>query len=626
MNRNLPGFQELYSEVLRTPSKKHQYRAQLYEFTIAVQHSQNLQQKEEILSKLLILYPEDTDLYVKMAQMNQPINIERAIMWHKIAHKLDPTHSENMIQLCQLFLDTGLSAHLFEMNQNQELEPLLENPEFLSVYSRCHFQQLHYKDGLAHLLKLIQISSTKPCKTRNEKYNKWRNYHDIGYVYCALGETEKAIQYTNKASDLAVKFDLDLKDKLLSFSNSLCYLDFTYSDNTQAFQRAKRINDYYPETRVFSFSNSEPNENKKQKQNQKQKQKQKQKIRIGYLSSDFTYHAVANFIIPILENHDPTQFEITLFAHSTPPISDKFSQLNLPTTYIHQLSDQEAARKIHALKIDILIDLNGHTVNNRLGIFALQPAPVQITYLGYPNTTGLNTIQYRITDAIADHPDTTQHYSEKLIRLPGCFLLYKSITQPIPTIPRKTQPNQIILGAVNKENKNSPFVLETWKRILAECPTTKILIKLETFDNNEERMVFYTSRLDVPRTRIVLLNKLSNENYNRLFTMFDILLDTFPYSGTTTTCNALHNSVPVVTLYHKDHHCHNVSASILTNAQLPELVAQTEDEYVEIVKDLVNRPERIDAYKATIHKKFAELMEPTNFLKSYERELLDKCK
>lgn len=265
-------------------------------------------------------------------------------------------------------------------------------------------------------------------------------------------------------------------------------------------------------------------------------------------------------------------------------------------------------------------------MNNRLGIFALQPAPVQITYLGYPNTTGLNTIQYRITDAIADHPDTTQQYSEKLIRLPGCFLLYKSMTQQTPTTPRKTQPNQIILGAVNKENKNSPFVLETWKRILAECPTTKILIKLETFDNNEERMVFYTSRLDVPRTRIVLLNKLSNENYNRLFTMFDILLDTFPYSGTTTTCNALHNSVPVVTLYHKDHHCHNVSASILTNAQLPELVAQTQDEYVEIVKDLVNRPERIDAYKATIHKKFAELMEPTNFLKSYERELLDKCK
>jgi len=133
-------------------------------------------------------------------------------------------------------------------------------------------------------------------------------------------------------------------------------------------------------------------------------------------------------------------------------------------------------------------------------------------------------------------------------------------------------------------------------------------------------------QLDVPRNRIILINKLSNEEYNRLFTMFDILLDAFPYSGTTTTCNALYNSVPLVSLYDKNHHSHNVSCSLLTGAGLPELVAKSREDYVNIVKDLVNNPSKIDEYKKTIHGKFMALMEPKPFMASYEDALLTTYK
>jgi predicted O-linked N-acetylglucosamine transferase (SPINDLY family) len=120
-----------------------------------------------------------------------------------------------------------------------------------------------------------------------------------------------------------------------------------------------------------------------------------------------------------------------------------------------------------------------------------------------------------------------------------------------------------------------------------------------------------------------LINKLTNQEYDVLFNKFDILLDTFPYSGTTTTCNSLYNSIPMVSLYNKNHHSHNVSCSILTNCGLSELVAKTKDEYISIVKNLVNNPGKIDEYKNTIHEKFMKLMEPQPFMKSYEKILLD---
>ena len=245
-----------------------------------------------------------------------------------------------------------------------------------------------------------------------------------------------------------------------------------------------------------------------------------------------------------------------------------------------------------------------------------------MTYLGYPNTTGLRSIKYRITDSIVDPLTTTQPYSEQLVRLNGSFLLYKPFHQKNP-VKWKTavHSDYIILGAINKENKNSKHALETWATILNQCPTAKLLIKLETFDNTEERREFYTRILRTSSDRIIIVNKLTNEEYPELFSKIDIVLDTFPYSGTTTTCNSLFNSIPVVTLYHENCHAHNVSSSILIHSGLSEFVAYSQKEYIDIVVDLVNTPDKLDYYKSIVRNHFLKLMEPTAFMKEYENVL-----
>jgi predicted O-linked N-acetylglucosamine transferase (SPINDLY family) len=621
----MADFLNAYNQLLQNPKSKSQFGTYVYNQGISVfKNTYDLATKEDVLLKLIFLYPENSDLYYMMAELFKQQTPAKAITWYKICHQVDPNHKDNIIDMVKTLFENGLTKQVFEIvkfddNQSSIFNKLMDDPRFLGTYSRCNFQQLYYKNGVQCLLKLIKQSSTTPCYTRDEKITKWSNYHDLGYVFCAMGEIDKSLQYTNKAVDLANKFNLDMWNKLLSFSNSLCYADFLYSDNEAIFKQYQKINNYLPDQPSFHFEGRKKLVRNLYENNPNQTTR---KIKIGYLSSDYMYHAVANFIIPILKHHDRSKFEIILYASQSEFNAEIFTNLKIPHHMIKDLSDKDAATLINKHNIDILFDLNGHTVSNRLGVFTYHPAPIQIAYLGFPNTTGLKSIQYRITDTTVDSPISKQRYSETLLKLPRCFLLYKSINQETPITPRKTK-DTIILAAINKENKNSTFALETWKIILKECPNANILIKLETFDNNEERMEFYSSKLDVDRKRIIIINKLQNEEYNKLFSMVDVLLDTFPYSGTTTTCNALFNSIPLVSLYNDNYHAHNVSCSLLTNSGLPELVAKTQEEYVDIVKQLVNKPSRIDGYKKSIREKFLKLMEPGPFMKDYEGALID---
>ena len=574
---------------------------------------------DDIIGKLIILFPRDVSLYSKMGLIYKNNNISKSILWHTIGFNIDPTCQENTVNLCSLYFENGMSTQFLELNQNNLFDKFINNDKFLGIYARCNFQQLYYKNGIGYLMKLIDNTNKMKIVTKEEKIEKWKNYHDAGYVFVKLGEHVKSLEYTQIAVDLANKYNLDLPKKMLSFSNVLVFRHFNYNNNNTTYEIHTKVNDYYPDKPM----SAKHEKIMKQRKNVQTQTKENSKINIGYVSGDYTYHPIANFMIPILENHNKNKFEIFLYSNqNNNEVVDLFLNLKVTIHYILHKTDEEVAEIIKSHKIDILFDLSGHSVMNRLGIFSYNPAPIQITYLGYPNTTGLKSMHYRITDHIADHDNTTQTYSESLLRLPKCFLFYKNVMDPIPQTPKKTE-KTIILGAINKEDKNSKYVMYTWKQILKQCPNTKILIKLESFDNNEDRMEFYTTHLETTPDRVIIVNKLQNKEYNEVFTKFDILLDTFPYSGTTTTCNTLHNSVPIVTLYHKDYHVNNVSASLLINASMPELVAYSIEEYIDIVKNLVNNPSRIDQYKKEIGPKFLNLMQANNFMPYYEAMLLN---
>jgi predicted O-linked N-acetylglucosamine transferase (SPINDLY family) len=425
---------------------------------------------------------------------------------------------------------------------------------------------------------------------------------NLGYVYGMLADYKKSIEYSTKAYKISKEISMN---SLSLLDNLIVAYDYTYADNSKRFELCNEINDIYKNEILFDFKNRKKNE----------------KIKIGYVSSDFEFHAVSNFILPIIQNHDLEMFDVYLFTQS-PFLSKYFlyeCNPKLNKINISNLNAMDGACTINQLNIDILFDLNGFTYGGRLNIFAKNPAPIQISYIGYPNSIGLKSIKYRITDEITNPRNSTQIYSEQLLYLPKCFLLYKPYNQGAPVLPKMD--NTIILGALNKENKNSDYVLDTWKTILKTNSKLKILIKLSTLDNEIDRTTYYCKKLDVEKDRLIIINKCSEEEYVNLFTKVDILLDTFPYSGTTTSCNALYNSVPIITMYNKDYHVHNVTASVLINSGLPELVSYNNEEYIQKVLDLSSNMDRIHNYKKTIHTKFMELMNSERFMKDYEKTL-----
>jgi predicted O-linked N-acetylglucosamine transferase (SPINDLY family) len=562
--------------------------------------------KEKTLTLMISLYPEDCELYYRMANLFNGVNNDKQIMWYKMCYNIKPDHKQNMMELCEILYHTGKLNYIKTLNKDELFDKFTDEPKFLHMYVRSNLSNLVYKDGLNMLLKLIKMYSNKPSITFNEKLDKWSNYHDIGYLFSANNDTETAISYTTKAYELSLKFNLPLDKKLLSFQNLLAYADYLYLDNGKNFKKCLEINDLIPDRPMFSFKNRKINA----------------KIKIGYLSSDFLDHAVSNFILPILKNHDNNKFEIYLISN-TDGITDSYKKLasdkKVQIYNIFNVESKKAAEMINTLNIDILFDMNGHTVNNRLELFTYHPAPIQISYIGYPNTTGLKSIKYRITDSIADNPLTKQLYSEELIRLNKCFLLYEPIHKFEPK-PKKTE-DTIIIGIINKENKTNLKTLNLWKQIVDKCPNVKFMIKLESVDNIEERKQYYMEKMNIDDSKIIILNKIDNEKYDKLYNTFDILLDPFPYSGTTTSCNALFNSIPVVSLYNQDSHVHNVTSSLLINCGFTELVAKTQEEYLNIVIDLIKNPNKIDKYKKTIRNRFLKLMDPKEFMYNYENAL-----
>lgn len=577
----------------------------------------DLKQKKSILTKLIYLFPTEYIFFYEMAICYNN-SIDEQLLWHKLCYNIKPTYFDNLLCLCRLLFSKGNYKEIIQLNTNDYFEKYFDNREFLHYYFYSLKMTTNGKNLVKYALKIVSSIAHIKCITHEEKFEKVKNYSNLAASYYTIGDTENTMKHNLKALELATKFSLH-KDALESFQINLGLYDYCYYNHEELYNTYCKINTYYPQNVEWNHPQKHTNDGllpTTQTPNQTPR-----KIRIGYVSSDFkTIHAVGNFILPILKNHNKNTFEIYLFMNQE-TIEPIFEQLTTRNLKIINMTDKDVAAHIYHNKIDILIDLNGNTTCNRLGIFAYSPAPIQITYLGFPNTTGLKQIQYRITDTIADNSTTKQLYTEQLIRLPCCFLLYQPIIQKNKSTPLITNPKEIILGSLNKELKNTTFVLDAWRQILHDAPNTKLVIKLETYDNIDARADFYMKQLDVERNRLILFTKTHDLAYYQLFSQVDILLDTFPYSGTTTTCHALYNSLPVVTLYNNDYHSHNVSSSILIHAGLPELVTYSVNDYIEKVKELISHPDKIDEYKKTIHNKFITLMNPTPFMTEYEDTL-----
>eukprot|EP01012_Entosiphon_sulcatum_P026671 TRINITY_DN32148_c0_g1_i1.p1 TRINITY_DN32148_c0_g1~~TRINITY_DN32148_c0_g1_i1.p1 ORF type:complete len:780 (+),score=149.59 TRINITY_DN32148_c0_g1_i1:44-2383(+) len=375
---------------------------------------------------------------------------------------------------------------------------------------------------------------------------------------------------------------------------------------------------------------------------------------IGYVSPDFFYHSVSYFTHNVLLHHDHEKFKIVAFVN-LPKGDAKTQRLKALVdewVNVHEVPTAQACELIRQQPVDILIDLTGHTSLNRLDIFASRPSPVSVSWIGYPNTTGLPTIDYRFTDSVADPPDKTDpvHYSEELIRLDPCFLCYNPDTpqyyrvypgggpdeqkerdlvtpSPDPIPPPCLKRGYLMVGTFNSISKVTPPVVRVWSRILTAVPNMVLVCKSKPLvcQRLQDDIKAQFAAFGVAADRLQFSGVIPNHNVHLgLYNELDIALDCWPYAGTTTSCEALYMSVPLVTL-RGEHHFQSVGASLLNAIGLNELIADTEDDYVRITVELANDTQRLQRYKQEIRERMlrSPLCDGASFTRRLERQYRD---
>lgn len=351
------------------------------------------------------------------------------------------------------------------------------------------------------------------------------------------------------------------------------------------------------------------------------------RLRIGYVSPDFRSHSVAFFVEPLLKMHDRARFDVFCYANVRRPdaMTERLQGLSDHWRDIVRLEDDEVARLIREDNIDILVDLAGHTAGNRLLVFARKPAPIQIAYLGYPNTRGFDAIDYWFTDALADPPGQSERfYVEEIVRLPNGFNCYQAPPQspavsPLPAL----KAGHISFGSFNNTPKINERVIACWAAILRAVPQARLILKARALADRQTRERFercFTGH-GIPAERIEMVSWIpSSADHLQLYHRIDIVLDTFPYNGHTTTCEALWMGVPVVTLAGQTH-AGRVGMSLLTHVKLAELVAENLQAYVDIAVGLAHDLEHLAILRQGLRDRMkrSPLMDAASFTRALEQ-------
>jgi predicted O-linked N-acetylglucosamine transferase (SPINDLY family) len=323
------------------------------------------------------------------------------------------------------------------------------------------------------------------------------------------------------------------------------------------------------------------------------------RIRIGYVSPDFRAHAVAYLFEALLIGHDRIDFQLYFYSdvarhdEVTLRFQDIAGRAGDTWRDTARVRDAQLSELIVSDGIDILVDLAGHSAGNRLSVFAGRLAPVQVTYLGYPDTTGLDTVDYRITDAIANPPGLTEAlYTEELVRLQSGFLCY---TPPAyaPAVSSRESGSPLTFGAFHNFSKINPESIALWSRILNALPESRMVLKDGAFASQTvcDRVRALFADGGIAPQRLTMLGSSPHADHLCAYSQIDIALDSAPYNGTTTTLEALWMGVPVIVLAGLTH-VSRVGASICAQLGRPDWVAASADEYVEKALALARDPER----------------------------------
>lgn len=350
-------------------------------------------------------------------------------------------------------------------------------------------------------------------------------------------------------------------------------------------------------------------------------------IRIAYLSSDFRTHSVAKFFEPLLQYHDREKY--TVYCYYTGDIFDGTTERIRSYADVWcsctALSDAELADKIHGDKIDILVDLAGHTSGNRLLALAMKPAPVQITYLGYPGSTWLGAMDYRITDSFADPIGTEDRYSEALLRMPHSMWCFNAVNmQVIPTALPALKNGYVTFGSFNIYRKIDDDCIALWSALLHSVPSARLLIVTIPEGKIAETLLTRFKCAGIPKSRIEIRGQLDHEAFLAAIREVDIALDPVNINGATTTCEALHAGVPTLNLV-GDRFLTRAGLSILTAAGVGEFALTSQQAFIAFASELANDLPRLALYREKLLHTFGAtpLTDVSMFTRNFEYLLRD---
>jgi protein O-GlcNAc transferase len=432
-------------------------------------------------------------------------------------------------------------------------------------------------------------------------------YFNLGLDLLELGRNEDAVRAFRRALAISPGFK-DLHTSIL------CQMHFLWPHDPRAiYEEHRRWNRTFaqPLAPLQPLHGNDPDPERR--------------LRVGYVSADFRQHSVSFFFEDLLAKHDPRQVEVYCYADEVKPdeVTDRLRRKARNWRAITGQSDQAVAEMIVQDGIDILVDLAGHTGGNRLLVFARKPAPIQVSYLGYIGSTGLDAMDYRITDALLDPPGTTeQFHCEQLLRLPSTFACYRPPIEapPIGALPAISN-GYITFGSFTTIQKLNATLLHCWAKILSRVSRSRIIIGAKGLGYTSVKQSIHGifKRHGVAADRVELLDEQSFSDYLAAHQRVDVLLDTFPVNGHTVTCHAIWMGVPAVSLAGPTY-CQRLGTSVLTNLGFEELVGQTPSQYEKIAVGLANDLPRLIEFRQTIRSRMtgSGLMDSSRFAQDME--------
>jgi predicted O-linked N-acetylglucosamine transferase (SPINDLY family) len=328
------------------------------------------------------------------------------------------------------------------------------------------------------------------------------------------------------------------------------------------------------------------------------------RLRLGYVAHDLGNNPLGRFLLPLFAHHDKSAFEVFVYCdrRRTDAVGGHLHEHADTWRTTGALSDERLAEQIRNDRIDVLVDLIMHSNGSRLLAFARKPAPVQVTYLAYASTTGLDTIDYRLTDHYLDPPRSDQSYSEKSVYLPDCYWCYPPPTEaPVVGPPPFERNGHIAFGCLNEFSKVTPDVLSKWSQILGRVQSSRLVFHTKP-GSQRSIAARYLDQNGIDPSRITFVPRLGLPEYFATYNQIDIALDPFPYAGGTTTFDALYMGVPVVTLEGKTG-VGRGGVSILSNLSLEDLIAPTPEHYIATAVALARDPARLTVLRQNLRSR-----------------------